>query len=326
LAARRVGEVARSEPDAVVKNTRVTIPSGALIRCGTLKPSPFEYFAPDTVEEALALLGQYGDEARPLAGGQSLVPMMSFRLARPAVLIDLNRIQELSDISNDGSTATVGALVREKAAERSEDLARTVPLMARALPLIGHEAIRSRGTIGGSLAHSDPAAELPAVAVATGATISASSEARGTRTVAAEDFFVSHFTTALEADELLTAVSFPVAAPGTAVAFEEMARRHGDYAIVGVATSFHVSDGTIDQARIVLTGVGATPARVGRAEAVLVGSAPSKAVFAEAAGEASADLDPPSDLHGTAAYRRHVAGVLIRRSLERAASEIGAPL
>ena len=203
-------------------------------------------------------------------------------------------------------------------------MSEAVPLLARALPLIGHEAIRSRGTIGGSIAHSDPAGELPAVAVATGAAMKALSEARGERTIAADEFFVTHFTTALEADELLTAVIFPTAKEGTGVAFEEMARRHGDFAVVGVGASLHVSGGVIDDARVVLTGVADTPHRCVAAESVLVGSSPGPQSFEEAAREAVADLDPPSDLHGTAAYRRHVARVLVVRSLERAAEQIGA--
>ena len=224
-----------------------------------MKPSPFEYFVPGTVDEALALLAEHGDDARPLAGGQSLVPMMAFRLARPSVLIDLNHLGDLSDIRADNGDVSIGALVRERAAERSDLIARSVPLLARALPLIGHEAIRSRGTVGGSLAHSDPAAELPAVAVAAGARMIATSSARGERTVAAEDFFVTHFTTVLEPDELLTEVRFPAVSGGTGVAFEEMARRHGDFAIVGVGVSLHEDDGLIDEARVVLTGMADTP-------------------------------------------------------------------
>jgi carbon-monoxide dehydrogenase medium subunit len=288
-----------------------------------LKPAPFEYHAPDTVDEALALLAERGDEARPLAGGQSLVPMMNFRLARPSVLIDLNRLDDLARIEADGGDIRVGAMVRERAAERSKEVATHIPLLARALPLVGHEAIRTRGTIGGSLAHCDPASELPAVAVATGATVTARSQGGGQRQVAAEDFFVSHFTTALGDDELLTHVAFPMITEGTGVAFEEMARRHGDFAIVGVASVLHRTGDTIDHARVVLTGVAEVPFRAVAAEEVLVGARPDDATFRAAAEAAQPHLNPPSDLHGTAAYRRHVAGVLIRRSLEKAAAEMG---
>jgi aerobic carbon-monoxide dehydrogenase medium subunit len=250
--------------------------------------------------------------------------MMAFRLARPSVLVDLNQLQELSSIQANNGTIHVGAMVRERAAERSALVDSSVPLLAQALPLIGHEAIRNRGTIGGSLAHSDPASELPAVAVATGAQLEATSAGRGERLIPAEEFFVTHFTTALEADELLTGVRFPAAARGTGVAFEEMARRHGDFAIVGVAVLLHGADGLIDDARIALTGMGDTPVRVPAAESVLVGTAPGPEVFEAASVAAMKDLDPPSDLHGSASYRRHVTGVLIRRALERASREIGA--
>jgi carbon-monoxide dehydrogenase medium subunit len=287
-----------------------------------LKPPPFEYRLPDSLEEALSIMAEYGDEARPLAGGQSLVPLMAFRLARPAVLVDLNQLDELTSVDLDDHHVNVGAMVREKSAERSDTLTRQVPLLARALPFIGHEAIRTRGTIGGSISHADPAAELPAVAVATGAQVVAASQKRGRRSVPAEEFFVTHFTTALEPDELVTQVQFPTDPDGTGVAFQEVARRHGDFAMVGVAATLHVADGIIDRARIVLTGMADKPVRALAAEAVLVGNPPVPASFAEAAAVSAGDLDPPSDLHGSAAYRRHVAGVLVGRSLEQAAAEI----
>jgi carbon-monoxide dehydrogenase medium subunit len=268
-------------------------------------------------------MAEYGDEARPLAGGQSLVPMMAFRLARPAVLIDLNQLYDLASLDFDDHQVNVGAMVREKTAERSESLARQVPLLAKALPFIGHEAIRSRGTIGGSLAHADPAAELPAVAVATGARLVATSQARGRRTVPAEEFFITHFTTALEPDEIVTQVQFPAAPEGSGFGFQEVARRHGDFAMVGVAAVLHAADGIIDQARLVLTGMADKPVRAAAAEAVLVGSPADPATLEEAAAVVAADLDPPSDLHGSTAYRRHVATVLARRSLDQAAAEIG---
>jgi carbon-monoxide dehydrogenase medium subunit len=289
-----------------------------------VKPSAFAYHAPGTVEEALSLLAEHGSDARPLAGGQSLVPMMNFRLARPSVLVDLNGVSGLSDITTDGSTVTMGAMVRERAAERSDAVAAQVPLLARALPLVGHEAIRTRGTIGGSLAHSDPASELPAVALAVGCQMVARRAEREERVIDSADFFLSYFTTALEADELLTGVRFPAARPGTGVAFEEMARRHGDFAIVGVGVTLHAGGAAaIDEVRVVLTGVGATPIRSRAAESFLVGHPPGAELFAEAASAAARDIDPPSDLHGSAAYRRHVAGTLVRRALARAAEEMG---
>ena len=270
------------------------------------------------------MLAEHGDEARPLAGGQSLVPMMAFRLARPSVLIDLNRIGELGGIRVGDSTIGFGAMVRERMAERSPEVREGLPLLATALPLIGHEAIRTRGTLGGSLAHADPAGELPAVAVASDAEMVVRAAGRPERVVAAEDFFVGHFTTALQADELLAEVRFPRPAPDTGAAFEEMARRHGDFAIVGVAALLHASGGSIDHARVVLTGMGATPVRAAGAELVLAGASPGQDLFAEAADAAIKDLDPPSDLHASTAYRRHVAGTLIRRALARANQQISA--
>lgn len=273
-----------------------------------MKLSQFEYLVPETAEEALALRAEYTDSARPLAGGQSLIPMMAFRLASPAALIDLNRVIEWTEIESTGNSVRVGAMVRERAAERSETLTAAVPLLSQALPFIGHEAIRTRGTMGGSLAHGDPASELPAVAVAVGATMTAQSLDRGVRELTAEEFFVTHYTNGMEDDELLTHVTFPVTPPGTGVAFEEMARRHGDFAMVGVATMLHVTDGKIDHARIVLTGVADTPFRSRAAEGVLIGTAPDAAAFEAAASATQGEIDPPSDLHGTTAYRRHVAG------------------
>jgi CO/xanthine dehydrogenase FAD-binding subunit len=288
-----------------------------------LKPALFEYEVPDTVEEALALLAEHGDESRPLAGGQSLVPMMAFRLARPSVLIDLNRIPSLATISNGDSSVRFGAMVRERAAERSDIVASRLPLMARALPLIGHEAIRTRGTIGGSLAHGDPAGELPSVAVASGAVMLAASAGRGIREIPAEEFFISHFTTALEPDELLTEVRFPVSGKDTGAAFEEMARRHGDFAIVGVAVQLRADGDVIHEARVVLTGVAEVPHRSVAAESVLVGSAPGTDLFDEAGAAAAAAIDPPADLHGSVAYRRRVACTLIVRALQGAARQLG---
>src|ERR1700728_1808534 len=283
-----------------------------------------EYEAPGTVDEVLYLLAEHQDEASVLAGGQSLIPLLALRLAQPAVLIDINGVAGLSGVSQTDGWVTIGATTREYVAEESATIAESVPLLASALPLIGHEAIRSRGTIGGSLSHCDPAAELPAVAVAAGALLTAVSAARGSRVIAAEDFFLSHFTTALADDELLTEVEFPASDASTGPPFEEMARRHGDLAMVGGATTVRVEGGRIEAARVVLTGVSATPFRSGPAQGVLLAEAPSETVFAEAAAVVAAEIDPPADLHGTSAYRRYVAATLTRRSLARAAQRIGA--
>jgi carbon-monoxide dehydrogenase medium subunit len=284
-----------------------------------LKPAPFAYHCPESLEEALALLAEHGDESKVLAGGQSLVPMMAFRLARPSVLVDLNQLPGLSEITVSGDTVVVGSMVRERAAERSAAMKERVPLLAEALPLIGHEAIRTRGTIGGSLSHADPAAELPAVALATGATLVLSSAARGERSVEAADFFEGYFTTALEPDEILTEIRFPSSPEGTGVCIEEAARRHGDFAMVGVAASLRLDGSTIADARLALIGVSDVPVRAREAEQALIGQAAGAAAYGEAAALAVRDLTPSTDLHGSAAYRVSVAGTLVGRALEGAA-------
>lgn len=288
-----------------------------------MKPPPFAYFAPDSAEAALDLLREHGDEARPLAGGQSLVPMLNFRLARPAVLVDLNRIAGMSEITTVDGTVRFGALVRERAAERSTVVRERSPLLAAALPLIGHEAIRTRGTLGGSMAHADPAAELPAVAVAADAEMVLRSAARGNRTVPADEFFQGYFTTAVEPDELLVEVAIPEPAAGTGVRFLEVARRNGDFALAGVLATVHLTEGRIDDARIALIGVADRVVRARAAETVLVGTAPADETFAEAAATAVRDLRPPSDLNGSSAYRKHIAERLVRRALDGALAAAG---
>jgi aerobic carbon-monoxide dehydrogenase medium subunit len=284
-----------------------------------VKPPLFEYSAPATLEEALTLLRELGDDARPLAGGQSLIPLLSLRLAQPSHLIDLAGVAELVSIGVENTDLVLGAMVRERSAERHEDVRRQAPLLAQALPFIGHPAIRSRGTVGGSLAHADPAAELPAVAVALDAELVAQSRDRGRRTIAAADFFTGFFTTALAPDEILTAIRIPAPAPGTGSAIAEVARRHGDFALVGAVAVVRLEAGRIADARLALTGVSDTPVRAIAAESMLVGAEPTDEAFAEAAGEAAKDVSPGADVHGTVAYRRHLAGVLGRRTLSMAA-------
>jgi aerobic carbon-monoxide dehydrogenase medium subunit len=284
-----------------------------------MKPPPFGYSAPTTLDEALALLREHGEDARPLAGGQSLVPLLSFRLARPSHLVDLAGIGELGNIDVDGGHLVIGAMVREGAAEHHEDVSHLVPLLAQALPLIGHPAIRSRGTIGGSLAHADSAAELPAVALLLDAELVVQSSARGKRTIKAADFFIGFFTTALEPDEILTEVRIPGAEPHTGSAIEEVARRHGDFAMVGAAAMVRLENGKVADARVALTGVSDVPVRAIEAEAILVGAEPTDEAIATAADEAAKSLSPPADLHGSSAYRRHIAAVLMSRTLTVAA-------
>jgi CO/xanthine dehydrogenase FAD-binding subunit len=284
-----------------------------------MKLPSVEYEAPATLAEAVGLLAEHQDEASVLAGGQSLIPLLALRLARPAVLVDINGVPELSGISRVNGSLAVGATTREYAAEESAQVAQAVPLLAAALPLIGHEAIRNRGTIGGSLAHADPAAELPAVARALDAEFVLRGRARG-RVVQAADWFEGYLATARRPDEILTEVRFPVAARGTGAAFEEVARRHGDFAIVGLAVQLTLAeDGTVSDARLAFSGVADVPVRATDAEDLLKSQRPSAELFAEAAAAATAGLEPPADLHGSSEYRKKVAAALVRRGLRAAA-------
>src|SRR5580693_7309943 len=225
-----------------------------------MKLPPVEYEAPRTVSEAVELLAEHLDQASVLAGGQSLIPLLALRLARPAVLIDINGVDGLSGVSATDGSVGIGAMTREYVAEESAVIADAVPLLAAALPLIGHEAIRSRGTIGGSLAHADPAAELPAVALALDAEFVVRSQS-GERVIPAAEWFEGYLATARRPDEILVEVRFPAAAPGTGVSFQEVARRHGDFAIVGLAASLTLADGAVSDARLAFSGVADVPVR-----------------------------------------------------------------
>lgn len=283
-----------------------------------MKPARFEYVDPATLDEALALLKQYGEDAKLLAGGQSLVPMLNMRLARPAVLIDLNRVAGLAYIREEGAHLAIGAMTRHADVEHSELVARRQPLLAEAMGHIGHIQIRNRGTIGGSLVHADPSAELPAVMVALEATMCITGPA-GAREVPAADFFLMYFTTCLQQDEILTAIRVPVLPDGTGWAFEELARRGGDFALAGVACTLTLNaDGLITDCRLGLTGVAMTPVRATEAEALLRGQAPGEAAFIAAAEAVKGALMPDSDIHATAEYRQELAETLTRRALQKA--------
>jgi probable selenate reductase FAD-binding subunit len=284
-----------------------------------LKPASFEYHDPSTIEETLDLLAQFGDEAKLLAGGQSLVPAMNFRLARPTRLIDLNRVAPLSYLDLSDGMLRVGAMTRQRTVERSTAVAERWPLLVQSLQLVGHPQIRNRGTVGGSLAHADPAAELPAVMVALDATFVVLRH-DGQRSVAAHDFFTTYMTTALQPNELLSEVRVPAPPPRTGSAFLEISRRHGDFAIVGVAAlvSLDAADKIIE-VRLALTGVGPTPVRLHDVESALTGQPSDAAVIAEACRTIGKSLEPDADLHATAEYRRHVAEVLVRRACLKAA-------
>jgi carbon-monoxide dehydrogenase medium subunit len=287
-----------------------------------VKPAPFEYHAPDSAKEAVDLLAQLGDEAKVIAGGQSLVPVLAMRLAAFGHLIDIRRITALVGIEERGDRVWIGAGTTEAEIGRSELVARRVPLLSRATPLIGHFQIRNRGTIGGSLAHADGAAEYPAVALALDGCVEALSP-RGQRTIKAAEFFTGIWTTALEPDELLTGVSFPAAAERQGFAIEEFARRHGDFAVAGAAVAVGLDPGgRLSASGIALFGLGPTALRAASAEAAVAG-VPASDVDPAAVGQAAvADLDAvPSDLHGTAGYRKKLGAAMVARAWEKAVKE-----
>jgi aerobic carbon-monoxide dehydrogenase medium subunit len=286
-----------------------------------VKPAPFQLHTPSTVEEAAALLATYGDDAKVLAGGQSLVPLLALRLARFEHLVDVNRVETLQGITRDNGSLTVGAMTRQAEAEVDVEVASAVPLLHRALPHIGHFQIRNRGTVGGSTAHADPASELPAVTLALDAELTGTS-ASGSRAIPAREFFDSMWTTALEPDELLTSIRYPVWGGRSGFAVEEFARRSGDFAIAGVCCGVQLGeDGRIARAAIALFGMGSTPLRADMAERQLADQLPGDVELRAVASTAVEDCEPSDDLHGTAAFRRRVAGHLTERALARAIEE-----
>ena len=284
-----------------------------------MRPAPFEYLAPRTVEEALDLLVRYGGDAKLLAGGQSLVPMMNMRLVRPGVVVDLNRVAALGGVREAVRGLRLGALVRQHALERDGRVAAAAPLLAEAAPVIGHLQTRARGTVGGSLVHADPAAELPACMIALDAVFHLRS-ARAARACRAQDFFRGLLATALEPDELLAEIEVPGApAPRSGHGFAEVARRHGDFALAGACAVLGLdAAGVCRHARLVIFGVGDGP-HLARATAGLIGERPSAARLTEAGRAAAAEIDARSDLHATGEYRRRVAAGLGARALGSAA-------
>src|SRR5574341_1272437 len=279
-----------------------------------MKPPPFDYYAPTSVAEALDLLAQHGD-AKPLAGGQSLIPTMNFRLARPAALVDLNRIRELSYIREAEGGLSIGAMTRHRQVERDALVAERIPLVHETMPHIAHPQIRNRGTFGGSLAHADPAAELRAVAVALDARLRAVSQS-GARWLPAREFFQTMFTTALQTGELLVEIAIPARAPHTGSAFHEVARRHGAYAMVGLATTVALDErGQCCEARLVYLAVGDIPVEATQAAAALIGQSPSPETIRAAAETASLEIDPASDIHASAGFRRHLEKELATKTL-----------
>jgi carbon-monoxide dehydrogenase medium subunit len=280
-----------------------------------MKPSRFAHHAPAAVEEALGLLATYGDRSKVLAGGQSLVPVLSFRLAAPDHLIDINRLPGLDQISRTGTGWRIPALVRQRHAERSPELAASAPLLTDALAQVAHPQIRNRGTICGSLAHADASAEMPAVMLALNARMTIASAA-GTRVVDADDFFLFHMTTAIEPDELLLGVEFDDAGPRTYTSFTEFAPRKGDFCLAGVAATVTFrADGTVAGCRVVAAGVAATPLRLRPVEDLITGSSLDARVLVAAQRVTGGVVDPVGDVHADTAYRRQLAAVLVRRAL-----------
>ncbi|MEA3336905.1 MAG: xanthine dehydrogenase family protein subunit M [Chloroflexota bacterium] len=285
-----------------------------------MKPAPFQYVSPTSLEEALVNLAEYGYDAKLLAGGQSLVPTMNFRLSQPGVLIDLNNIPELAFMKSDSDGSLhIGAMTRHRIVENAAEVAQYAPLLHETMPHIAHHQIRNRGTIGGSLAHADPSAELPAVAIALEARFRLRSQ-RGERWVAARDFYIGLFTTDMAIDEILIEVAIPPMPPRSGWAFDEVARRPGDYAIVGTATQVVLDGaGRCEKVHLVFLSVGEMPVPAKQAAAKLLGQLPTPELIAEAAKTAaSQDVDPVADIHASRAFRRHLAEVLANRTLTRA--------
>ena len=287
-----------------------------------MKPVAFDYHAPVTVEDAIALLTRYGGEAKLLAGGQSLMPLLNFRLSRPAALVDLNALPGLAYIREEDGVVRLGAMTRQRSIEFSPVVARRLPLLAEATKLVGHLPIRTRGTIGGSLAHADPSAEYPAVLTALDGTVVVRGP-RGERALRPAELFQSYLTTSLGSDEILVEVRLPAMAAGAGFAFEEFSRRHGDFAIVGIAAML-VGDGqACATARLATAGAGPVPIRLRSAEEILERDGLSEAAVEAAARRAAELVEPDSDIHASAAYRRNLTRVLTGRALRRAKARMG---
>jgi carbon-monoxide dehydrogenase medium subunit len=287
-----------------------------------VKPPRFKYHDPTTLDEALGLLASYGDEAKVLAGGQSLMPVLNFRLARPGHLIDINRVAELASVGNRDGALSLGAMVRQRALERSDLVRERCPLIGQALPYIGHPQIRNRGTVGGSIAHADPAGEYPAVALALDAELDCAS-VRGQRTIPAAEYFTGLWSTSMAPDEMLVGIRFPVWNGRHGFAVQEFARRHGDFAIAGAVVGVQLDDGDrVQRCAIGLLGLGSTPLRASAAESEAIGRPAAEIDPAELGAQAMTGLEEvPSDLQGSAAYRRRVGAAMVARAFTSARSE-----
>jgi 2-furoyl-CoA dehydrogenase FAD binding subunit len=283
-----------------------------------MKPSAFEYFTPSTVREAIELLRSHGDEAKILAGGQSLIPMMNFRVARPKVLIDINKIKELNYIREEKGELVIGGLTRERTLEVSPVVKKKCPILAEAISYIGHLPIRTRGTIGGSLVHADPSAEIPIIVCGLGGKMKVVGPS-GERTLGADEFFMTYLTSALEAAEILVEVRIPILPVNAGWSFMEFSRRHGDFGIVAVASILYLENKELcRKASIALGGVAPTPLRAGEAESLLAGRVITEELIKEAGVKAAQATDPESDYHASAEYRKDMARVFTQRSLKEA--------
>ena len=286
-----------------------------------MKPAPFDYYAPDTVDDAVALLERLEDEdveAKILAGGQSLMPMLNLRVARPDALVDLRKLDALRYIRDEGDVIAIGAMTSKSAAEDSSLIKQKQPLFQHASYLIGHRQIRNRGTVGGSFAHADPAAEYGAAAMALDIEMKIVGP-EGERLVPARDFFITFLTADIDSTEILTEVRVPVMAAGTGWSFKEMGRRDGDLALAGAAVTLRVTAGACEQVRVAVFGVNGAPSRIAAAEEMVEGQAPSQALFEQAGRAAGAAVDEPiTDVHGSAEYRRQLVSVLVARCLQQA--------
>ena len=289
-----------------------------------MKPAPFEYHAPGSLDDALALKNQYGEEARILAGGQSLVPAMNFRVVQPGVLIDLNRVQELSYLREDGEVVRVGAMARERHLEFDASIKQHTPLLHEAVPFIAHPQIRNRGTIGGSIVHADPAAELPMLMTALSARLKAKNTS-GERWIEARDFFAGMFTTALEPDEILVEIELPFSPPRTGWSFMEVAPRAGDYAMMGVAALVTLDEsGKCKSARLVYLNAGDGPVDAVEAARSLAGETIHAELIESAAVHASEkEINPFGNMHASVEFQRHLAKVLTKQTLQKAALRAG---
>jgi carbon-monoxide dehydrogenase medium subunit len=287
-----------------------------------MKAAPFAYHVPGSVEEAVSLLGTYGSDAKVLAGGQSLVPMMALRLARPEQLIDINRVPALDGVQLADGVLIVGATTRHVSLMKDPRIAAPVPLLAKAAPHIGHFQIRNRGTLGGSAAHADPSAELPAVTLALDAEFDVTGP-DGSRRITAAGFFVSTFVTTLEPEEMIVAVRFPVWSPGAGFAIAEAARRNGDFALAGAVCGVELDRGRISRAAIALIGLDSVPFRAEAAERELAGAEAAGLDLAEIGWQAVNGTDPPADVHAGGAYRKKVGATMVARALSEAIREAG---